>query len=241
LEQVNRYKQLSAIYNAGSFFYGMFDNKEMLLSKLLANDQLSNITAEVSKKIAVRNSYFSILPNKAYDQKVKLKVLQSIPQFSSLKNTVVMEDEIDDKTVVVWGMDKKTFSSLNDLKNVNKMMHFSSAFIRACLSKNQNGVFIHALEDHLDVVLIIDGKLALYNFIDYQNKEDLLYYTLLYKSKTGNDRADVYLSGECNHKQRDFIKGYIENVNLLTLDFKIPAAFQAKEFYTGIQAVHLCV
>ncbi len=240
MEQINRYKQLSAIYNAGSFFYGMFDNKEMLSSKLIPKEKLDGFITSVSKKIAIRNAYYSILPNKAYDQKVKLKILNSIPQFTQLKNVVVLEDEIDDQTVVVWGMEKEIFSRLNDLQNVDKMMHFSSAFIRACLSKRQDGVYIHTLDNQLDVTVISQGKLALYNFVGYQNKEDLLYYTLLYKSKLANDKAQVFLSGECSEEQQQFVKKYNKSVDLLTLDFKIPTAYKSKEFYTGLQAVHLC-
>lgn len=240
MKDLNTYKRLSAVYTADSFFYGMFDNKELLLSKLIAKDKMANITPDVQKKIAVRNSFFALLPNKAYDQKLKSKILNSIPGFSSLRKHVILEDEINDDTVAIWGMDKDTYSSLIDLKNVQRIMHFSSAFIKACLSKSEDGVFIHGLKSHLDIVVIVDGKLELYNFLQYQNKEDLLYYTMLYQSKTNKKATSIFLSGECNQVQQEFLKGYLEHIELLTFDFKIPSIFKSKEFYTGIEAVHLC-
>jgi len=240
LENSTRYTQLSAIYDAGSFFYGVFEGKEMRSSKLIRFEQLPKFKSEVSKKIAVRNSFFSILPNKAYDQKVKLKVLKSIPGFLNLKNPIVMENEIDDHTITVWGMEKSNYTSIKELKDVKSLMHFSSAFIQACLFKKQDGIYFHVFGKNVDVALIINGKLELYNLISCHDKQDLLYYTMYFKTQSNLDNVNVYLSGECNKLQQDFVKGYVENVDVFTLDFSIPAIFKAKEFYTGIEAVQLC-
>ncbi|MEW4924570.1 DUF3822 family protein [Algibacter sp. 2305UL17-15] len=96
--------------------------------------------------------------------------------------------------------------------------HFSTLLLENILEKADNGkMYVHVADKHFEIIIISNGKLALYNTFEYKNEKDFIYY-ILFAAEQLNlnpETLNLVLLGAINEDDELYkiAYQYIRNIN----------------------------
>ncbi len=128
-----------------------------------------------------RNTLFSLVPKSLFVEEEMPNYLKYNAKI--LANDLIDFDEISGFEVVnVYVPFVNINNYIYDLFGEFEYLHNGTVLIRALLNSHSNGqepvCYVHVAENQMDIVVLSQKKLLLYNSFKYRTKEDFLYYLL---------------------------------------------------------------
>ncbi|WP_435701198.1 DUF3822 family protein [Winogradskyella wichelsiae] len=245
--KINDIKELSIQINLNGLSFCILNKTQNTIEflkaipfgqKLTPNEVLNHLKAELSNNIVFsedfnavlvihQNELSTLVPEQLYDPNHKTDYLK----FNSkiLRNDFITEDDIAvNKSVNVYvpyvNINNYIFETFGEF--VYK--HSSSIFIDSVLQniepRETPTVYINVNLNSVEVLVIDNNKLQLFNVFEYYSKEDFLYYILFVfeQKKLNTETTLVELSGFI--KQDDAIYQalytYVRHVSFTDKDYK---------------------
>jgi hypothetical protein len=250
LDQAADYTLLIQIGTA-SFSYAITGNKQLLawdtgcsLNELTNPKELFDELSATYKKIVVGlpANGFTLLPNKLFNK-------DNLPEYARLLDVKpdekVLAQQLDDKNMIIYKADEQLAAAAQKF-GWDNTVYLYKGWITAIAQNNPlaTELYIHTEKDHAYFLNFKDGKLRFYNYFEFKNADDLVYYTSLVTNELGLDTqtARLKLSGGINwedqHRSRlaDFYKEVSFNY-LLILD--LPGEISSQQLLT-LAALSLC-
>lgn len=128
-----------------------------------------------------RNKLFSLVPKSLFDEK-------EMPNYLKFNTKILANDHIDFDELESYDMINVyvPFANVNnyiyDLYGEFVFKHSGTVMVESLLS-NHNNIkapicFVHVTQKQMEVTIIAQKKLLLYNSFDFNSKEDFIYYLL---------------------------------------------------------------
>ena len=209
-------------------------NPEEILNHIKAELSSNTVFSEDFNEVLVihQNELATLVPEELYDANHKVDYLK----FNSkiLKNDFITEDKISvNKTVNVYvpyvNINNYIFETFGEF--VYK--HSSSILIESVLKNPEPSeepiVYINVNKNTLEILVVKDNKLQLFNVFEFYSKEDFIYYVLFVfeQLKLDVETTFVQLSGNIVIGDELFVMLYIyiRHVRFVekAYDFKIAA------------------
>lgn len=241
LNKKNNTRELSAILDADSFFYGLFQDDRLVR---IGSKELSLINQfeehPVNVKVAVRSDIFTHVPVAAFNKTRKEEYLSFSKKFSALKKPYVSYDILSNDLVTIWAMES---SRKKMLATVSKhLLHLSTALIDYIRSFKMDGVYVHFMNASFEVIVIKNGQLTLYSQYDYYLLTDLLYFVRLTFENVGlKPKSDkLFLMGAISYQddRYNILSEYFSNIDFLDLVDEVKRRNSHKN--ASLHACHQC-
>ncbi|WP_179018968.1 DUF3822 family protein [Winogradskyella forsetii] len=191
-------------------------NPVEVLNRLKAELSSNTVFSEDFNAVLVihQNELATLVPEQLYDATHKVDYLK----FNSkiLGNDFITEDEISiNKSVNVYVPYVNINNYIFDTFGEFVYKHSSSILIDSVLqnteTKEESIVHIHVNKSTIELLVIDNGKLQLFNVFEYYSKEDFIYYVLFVFEQLNLDveTTAVELSGHINKEDELFTILYI--------------------------------
>lgn len=149
--------------------------KELVEKYEIHKMNFSNVT------VIHRNTLFSIVPKALFNEKELANYLKFNTKI--LANDHIAYDEISNHDMVnVYVPFVNINNYIYELFGEFEYKHNGTVLIESLLSNYNAGkepiCYVHVLENQMDVTIVANKKLLLYNSFNYQTKEDFIYYVL---------------------------------------------------------------
>ncbi|GMN11851.1 hypothetical protein MTsPCn9_11810 [Croceitalea sp. MTPC9] len=136
---------------------------------------------EFSEVLVVhKNNLFSLVPKTLFDEKELANYLKFNTKI--LANDHIVYDELDNQDIVCVYV---PFTNINNyvFENFGEFIfkHSSTAILQTLLLQKPSSksiCYVHVAERELELVVLDQKKLLIYNQFEYRTKEDFLYYVL---------------------------------------------------------------
>lgn len=204
-----------------------FDTLNRLKTELSSNTVFSESFNSVN--VIHQNELSSLVPKALYSEEQKADFLK----FNSkiLRTDFITQDNIainDSVNVYIpyVNINNYIFETFGEF--IYK--HSSTILIDAILQKKtirkQPEVFININNNSIDLLVVKNNDLQLFNSFEYNNKEDFIYYVLFVfeQLKLNVENTQVTLSGQVNDNDNDalynIIYTYIRHIDIIKPDVK---------------------
>lgn len=192
--------------------------KELFDQRGVADHQIMGVT------VVHQNNLFSLVPKVFF----KEEKLPDYLKFNTkiLPSDQIVYDEIENHDIVNVYV---PFTNINnyifDLYGAFEFKHSGTVLIQTLLGQKGTGTvpicYGHVTERTMEILVIGQKKLLLYNFFDYGTKEDFLYYILFVYEQLGLDTEKHHLKLFGNIEESDghyeLCYEYIQNVSVFTM------------------------
>jgi len=164
-------------------------------------------------KVFIENRNSQLLPLNSYsDDFLKNIFSDSITS----KDLVFFEDRISTNLSNHWCLEKNEFKQLKEKYKTLDIGHSSSVFLEKCIQLNKDGLFFGYGNDRIEVCVVENQKVQLYNSVVPSSTKDLLYYVLLYRDQHGKD-LEVYVNSDISSEYTTLLKDYISPIKTFVL------------------------
>nr|WP_286943667.1 DUF3822 family protein [Allomuricauda sp.] len=192
--------------------------KDLFDQKGVADHQIADVT------VVHQNNLFSLVPKVFFRE-------QELPDYLKFNTKIlpsdqIVYDEIENHDMVNVYV---PFTNINnyifDLYGAFEFKHSGTILIQTLLGQKNMGAapicYGHVTDQTLEILVVRQKDLLLYNFFNYSTKEDFLYYILFVFEQLGLDteRHPLKLFGsiEENDAYYKLCYDYIQNVSVFTL------------------------
>jgi hypothetical protein len=175
-------------------------------------------------KIMIHETFFTLVPEPLFDlrdMKAYLK-LNHPPRLKSktLSNRISFAD-----AVCVFSIEESLYELLKKKFPGADYYHTALPFCTMALNKSTNGAFIQCYNKTMELAIVKDQKLALYNIFDLHDNNDIIYFVLNAYKSTGIDPVThpLQISGQLP-KTSETIKlagKYIKDIRFYITDYII--------------------
>jgi hypothetical protein len=175
-------------------------------------------------RIMIHETFFTLVPEPIFDlidMKAYLK-LNHPPRAKSknLSNRISAAN-----AVCVFSLEESLYELLKKKFPGADFCHTSLPFCTMALNKSSDGAFIQCYEKTMELAIVKDQKLALYNIFDLQDENDILYFVLNTYKSTGLDPATnpLLISGLLpkTSDKLNLIGKYIKDIRFYATDYII--------------------
>lgn len=194
----------------------------LLLKELQSALDKNNLSDDIFEVVVVhKNKLFSLVPKPFFNK----KDLASYLKFNAkiMANDHIAFDELENHDLVnVYVPFTNVNNYVFDLFGEFDFKHSGSVLISTLLSQNRSSsnTFCYVLvsEKEMEIVMISKKKLLFYNYFEYKNKEDFLYYLLFSLEQLDLDNKLIQLKLFGNIEEGDDVhklcRRYIKNVSV---------------------------
>lgn len=217
-------------------------NRLHFTSKLSAFDVLNRLKAELSSNkiftddfddvlIIHQNELATMVPSELYNSTFKADYLKFNAKI--LRTDHIAEDEITvNKSINVYvpyvNVNNYIFETFGEFV----FKHASSILVDSILQRHikENGpcVYLNVNFNSLEYVVVNNKQLQLYNYFEFQTKEDLIYYILFVFEQLSLDTetTPVFLSGQINENDEYYnvIYKYVRHVSFMDFSHNFNAS-----------------
>ena len=218
LDTIGNTIQLSKTVNFGKELSPYEVQKE--LKELFRENRIQNF--QFSEVIVIhRNNLFSLVPKALFDEKELANYLKFNAKI--LANDLLAYDEIESYDMVnVYVPFVNINNYIYDLFGEFEFMHNGTILVQTLLNTHNNGnesvCYVHVADQQMDVTVLSQKKLVLYNSFQYHTKEDFIYYLLfmLEQLKLNTETIKVRLFGDIDEEDDVFTicYQYIHHVSI---------------------------
>ncbi len=145
--------------------------------------EISEVTKMSFSEISVihRNSYFSLVPKVLFNDKELANYLKFNTKI--LANDYIAYDEITDYDIInVYVPFTNINNYIYELYGHFEFKHMGTILIKGLLNNFNSGkepiCYVHVIDQQIDITVIANKKLLLYNSFSFHTKEDFIYYLL---------------------------------------------------------------
>lgn len=164
----------------------------------------------MANNILIHNRFTKLLPNGVYPNSFKIKMFSTDVQNSNSKSHVFFEDHITDDLINLWAIERKELEKLKKEYQFTHLTHSASYFIKACLSKSNDGLYFNKSSNGIELVVIENKNVQLYNYLFGSISTDLLYYVLLYADRY-TEGLQIYISDNFDDDTLKLLSTYIKS------------------------------
>ena len=188
--------------------------KSLFKNEAILNNSFNNVT------IIHNNDLSTLVPQSLFNK----NHLADYLKFNSkiLKSDFIAHDTIsENNSVNVYVPYVNINNYIYDKFGAFTFKHVSSVLIESILNIEKDSktpkVFVHVGLNHLEIIIVENGKLRLYNTFAYNSKEDFIYYILFTAEqlKLDPETLNLILIGEIskNDDLYDIAYKYIRNIS----------------------------
>jgi hypothetical protein len=183
----------------------------------------SNIEGYSFSEVVVihKNNLFSLVPKPLFDTAELANYLKF--NVKILANDLVEYDEIDSYDLVnVYVPFVNINNYIYDLFGEFEFMHHGTVMVQSLLNSYSNGnetiCYVHVSDNQMDITVLAQKQLLLFNSFKYKTKEDFIYYLLftLEQLKLDTETVKIRLFGEVDMGDELYNIGYeyIQHISL---------------------------
>lgn len=229
-ESINNDKsyELSALINADSFFYGIFDygsNLKCAFGLPQSSSKFSDLVSAQEMgirkaKIGIVNTLFTLVPDKEFAVKDSFQWLSSACRIDNPEDYIIRNDYSDEyKLRVVYAVPKPLMKDIKESIDNCSLVHF----VFSCLDSIPNTgskkkVRLIKLDKFIVIVVKDGNQLLLANMYDYQSNMDILYFLSLVFDRLNLDSKEqhIELAGMFSKEDNliDLLLDYYGNIQL---------------------------
>jgi hypothetical protein len=175
-------------------------------------------------RIIVHDSYFALVPESIFDLR-DMKAYLNMNHPPLIKRKTLSNNIPPAGAVVVFSMDETIYKLLKKKYPGADFCHSALPFCSMVLNKTIDGCFVQVYENSLEMAIVKDKKLFLYNIYEIQEGNDIVYFVLnAYKSVNFNPLSHpLYIAGVLP-KTSETIKligNYIKDIRFYVTDFVV--------------------
>lgn len=211
----------NTILKQESIFFPDELNPYQILKKLKELFEENDITKNKFSDVTVihRNSLFSIVPKALFNEKELVNYLKFNAKILA-NDHVVYDDIIAYDMVNIYVPFVNINNYIFDLFGEFEFKHNGTVLIQSLLNNTTNEkepiCYVNVLSNQIDVVVIENKKLILFNSFDFHSKEDFIYYILfvLEQLKLNTETVKLKLFGaiEEGDELYDICHTYVRDV-----------------------------
>ncbi|MEM9076728.1 MAG: DUF3822 family protein [Bacteroidota bacterium] len=201
------------------------------LKGILNSNNLSNISFN-EVMVIHKNGFFSMVPKPLFNK----EELPNYLKFNAkmMANDFVVYDELDNHELVnVYIPFANVNNHIFDLFGEFTFKHNGSVLISSLLdhsgSSPETYCYVQISEREMEIVVISEKQLLLYNYFEYKTKEDFLYYLLFTLEQLNLETENVLLRVFGNIEEDDELyklcHTYIKNISV----FVPPNSFETQD------------
>lgn len=205
------------------------------LKTILNSNNLSN-TSFNEVMVVHKNGFFGMVPKPLFNQ----EELPNYLKFNAkmMANDFVVFDELENHDLVnVYIPFANVNNYIFDLFGEFTFKHNGSILVSSLLdhssSSSETYCYVQIAEREMEIVVISEKKLLLYNYFEYKTKEDFLYYLLftLEQLNLETDKALLRLFGEIEEDDElyQLCYSYVKNTSV----FIPPHSFGTQDYNEG--------
>lgn len=173
-------------------------------------------------RIIFHESTFALVPDTLFDLK-DMKTFLSL-NHASLDNRKALSNSIPAiKAECVFSMDELLYKLLKKKFPGADFCHSSLPFCSMAINKSQDGCFIQVYEKSIELAVIKEKQLLLYNIFDLQDTMDVLYFVLNAYKTTGLSTLihPIYIAGvlQKNAETTALLSKYLKDIRYYSSDF----------------------
>jgi hypothetical protein len=175
------------------------------VSELLEPSELSMILLAdyQNVRIAVHTSSFTIIPKELYDH----SQITDYGQFLTKEPTdTILLNKLDADNYVVFKISEELSKGITNLFDLRSVYFAGKAWIKAInfARPYTQPLYLNVEGNLLQILYYQDTRLAFYNVFEFNNPEELMYYTILTANQLelNLDATSVILSGDITHSDR---------------------------------------
>ena len=183
----------------------------------------SNIEGYSFSEVVVihKNNLFSLVPKPLFDTAELANYLKF--NVKILANDLVEYDEIDSYDLVnVYVPFVNINNYIYDLFGEFEFMHHGTVMVQSLLNSYSNGnetiCYVHVSDNQMDITVLAQKQLLLFNSFQYKTKEDFIYYLLftLEQLKLDTETVKIRLFGEVDMRDElyNIAYEYIQHISL---------------------------
>ncbi len=196
-----------------------FDVLNRLKTELSANSKFFDTFTAVN--VIHQNELSTLVPRDLYDENQKANYLKFNAKI--LKTDYITEDDISiNESVNIYIPYVNINNYIFDTFGEFTYKHSSTILIDSILQRTTTGsnseVFVHVDETMLEILVVNEGQLQLFNVFEYYSKEDFIYYILFVFEQLELDveTIAIQLSGKIEKDDELFklVYTYIRHVNI---------------------------
>ncbi|NHF59782.1 DUF3822 family protein [Flavobacteriaceae bacterium TP-CH-4] len=190
-----------------------------------------------------RNNLFSLVPKSLFDEKELANYLKFNAKI--LANDHIAYDELEGYDLMnVYVPFVNINNYIYDLFGEFIYKHHGTVMVQSLLDEHVNGkepvVYVHVFDRQLDITVITQKKLLLFNNFEYSTQEDFLYYLLFTLEQLGLNPESVPLKmfgdvGEDDPIYR-LCYEYVKDISIL-----LPAALSLPKYSEEIETIDFTV
>ncbi len=189
--------ELSALINADSLFYGVFDYAKTLiwaanipLSRIgLLREELSKNDISIRKfKAGYYSTHYTIIPNEEFDS-LNSEILFEHVNGLENHNDSILRNEYSEQfgMRLIYKVPKEIVRVVNQAFDNCSMIHANFAQIETMQNQENTAVRLCFYDSSFDITVISHEKLILSNSFDYKGGQDVLYFLGLTFERLGLD------------------------------------------------------
>nr|WP_298997889.1 DUF3822 family protein [uncultured Allomuricauda sp.] len=190
------------------------------LKNILNERNLSN-TSFKEVMVVHKNGFFSMVPKPLFNK----AELPNYLKFNAkmMANDFVVFDELDNHELVnVYIPFANVNNYIFDLFGEFTFKHSGSVLVSSLLDNSSKSsktyCYVQVAEREMEVVVLSEKKLLLYNFFEYKTKEDFLYYLLftLEQLELGTENVHLRLFGQIEEDDElyQLCHTYVKNISV---------------------------
>lgn len=254
LENIKKVNELSVVLYPDSFFYGLWDENEVLIktdshsisnfSKLL-NIWKKNYSFNIARILSSVKPFVH-LPADQYQKKHFKAYFNNVYKIDKRKSSKKDTDDfLREEIKTLHYLEKTIVKQLNAFKIPYKSAHISTALANySFLIESDLICYMHG--SLLHICYAKNGEFKLYNQFYCETAEDYLYYILWVMKHFGLDPSTepIHMGGMVNTDSpvMKLVQAYIKNINVIDQNVKLPKNHDiSKQYYYDLYLCKSCV
>jgi hypothetical protein len=232
--------ELSALLDADSFFYGLFDygdklvfaNEISFINELGGESWRDRISLRKTK-IGLLNNLVLIIPESEFQPADIPYILSATCNLPDISQYIIRSDRIEKHDIrVCYAVPKELVKIMTDTLDGPILNHYVSAFLHSISDTSLDALFIDFSCKSLIVIACKDGRLVFINNYEVEENLNAFYWiSLAHQSIFGEDRfVPIFYSGKLMETSslRDTLESYYAELKKMIQPISIDG-FSIKE------------
>ncbi len=251
IDNIKQVNELSVVLYPDSFFYGLWDNQEILVKsdihsisnfKKLLNIWKKNFDLNIVRLLSTVKPFVHVPQEMAAGKgfNSKFKNVYPVKNQNGLKD---VDDFLREEISTLHYLDAGIVKELNKQNISFKTAHISTALANYSYLADTD-LMAHVHENTLHICLTQNGQFQFYNQFHCEGAHDYLYYFLwvLDYFKLNPAEAKINIGGLMNEDSSilSLLRTYISEVNLIDRNLRLPSE-HPKHYYYDLYLCKSCV
>jgi hypothetical protein len=194
------------------------DASENLVTSLLSHN-LFDLKEFYAIRIMIHEAFFTLVPETIFDLR-DMKAYLGLSHPDRLKSKALSNRIASAGAVCVFSMEQTVYFLLKNKFPDSDFCHTSLPLCNMALHKGMDGCFIQCYQKSIEIAIVKEQKLMLYNIYPIHHENDIVYFILnTYKSiKLDTLYHPLFIGGILEEKSEavNLLKKYIKDIRFYT-------------------------